>query len=325
MTYNKDEALVSILIPTYNREKYIAEALDSALAQTYENIEIIVSDNASTDRTVDIVNEYIKRDARIRLFQNEENVGPVLNWKVCLDQACGVYSKILWSDDLIAPDYLVKTIGLFEEEGELAFVFTKVQVGETLNKIESTLYNAFETTGIYPSSDFVNGIMQQAPLPCSPGCAIFKTKVLKNSFVMENDLFVNRYLENGAGPDLLMFLMAARLVPMFGYISDPLSFFRDHAASITIASDSQQLGLDYARAIIWYLYHFEGKEMAVRYWVYTFKKKKLYRNKDRTLLRGFLFLDQVMRRSVGQHFYLFISCWCLRSKQYLKAIQYNGV
>ena len=73
--------LVSIIIPTFNRQSFIAESIDSSLDQDYGNIEIIITDNASSDDTVKIVKEYVKRDSRVKLFCQKKNLGPVLNWK----------------------------------------------------------------------------------------------------------------------------------------------------------------------------------------------------------------------------------------------------
>ena len=69
---------ISVCIPVYNREKYIAQCIESVLAQDYKNIEIIISDNCSTDGTVDIINGYLK-DKRIRFYRNETNIGMLSN------------------------------------------------------------------------------------------------------------------------------------------------------------------------------------------------------------------------------------------------------
>ena len=74
---------VSILIPTYNSEKYIEETIESALVQTYKNFEIIIVDNASNDNTFKIMQEYAKKHDNIKIFKNEENIGPIKNWMKC--------------------------------------------------------------------------------------------------------------------------------------------------------------------------------------------------------------------------------------------------
>lgn len=95
----KNNPLVSILIPTYNREKYLAEALDSALAQTYKNIEIIVHDDASTDSTPSLLKKY--SDPRLRIIRTEDNHGMLGGWNYIVSKARGEYIKFLASDDLL--------------------------------------------------------------------------------------------------------------------------------------------------------------------------------------------------------------------------------
>lgn len=77
--------LVSICIPTYNREKYLKHTIESALKQTYSNIEIIVSDNASDDNTVNLVKSF--KDKRIHLIVQKKNIGMVPNWNACIKKA----------------------------------------------------------------------------------------------------------------------------------------------------------------------------------------------------------------------------------------------
>jgi glycosyltransferase involved in cell wall biosynthesis len=91
--------LVTIAIPTYNRAEYLAHALESAVKQTYQNIEIIVSDNCSTDCTENVVRGF--NDPRIKYFKQKKNVGPDPNWNFCLQHATGMFFLLLQDDDLI--------------------------------------------------------------------------------------------------------------------------------------------------------------------------------------------------------------------------------
>lgn len=93
--------LVSILIPTYNRANYLGEAIDSALSQTYKNIEIIVHDDASTDGTPELLKRY--HDPRLRVIRTEDNHGMLGGWNYIVKQAKGDYIKFLASDDLLEP------------------------------------------------------------------------------------------------------------------------------------------------------------------------------------------------------------------------------
>lgn len=292
--------LVSILIPTYNRQDFIAETLESALSQTYSNIEVIVCDNASSDRTPEIVQGYVAKDSRVKFYRNDANLGPVLNWEECLKRATGEYTHILWSDDLIEPLFLEKTLALFQQKTDLAFVFSKVKLGPTPENLTHICYDSFKKTGIYPSVEFVKGFLTKRDLPYSPACAVFKTKILKQSFVKENEFFENRYLENGAGPDLLMFLLATTQASYFGYCELPLSYFRAHPKSITVSSNFTQLMYDYRKAIFWFFERSYGRKIAIKYWCYVFRERRLYSRKRRSF--AFYFMP---RSSVISFFELF--------------------
>lgn len=93
---------VSICIPLFNAEEHIAETLESAFAQSFENIEVIVVDNASTDRSVEIVRSF--DDERLTLHQNDENIGAERNFNRALGLARGDFVKLLCSDDVLFTD-----------------------------------------------------------------------------------------------------------------------------------------------------------------------------------------------------------------------------
>jgi glycosyltransferase involved in cell wall biosynthesis len=95
------QPIVSVLMTAYNREKYIGEAIESVLASTLSDFELIVVDDVSTDRTVEIVKQYAARDPRVRLFINEKNLGDYPNRNMAASYARGKYIKYLDADDLI--------------------------------------------------------------------------------------------------------------------------------------------------------------------------------------------------------------------------------
>ena len=99
-------ATVSIRVPTYNGSQYLGPCLDSALAQTCADFELVVVDNGSTDATPDIVRRYAETDARIRVWWAERNLGLVANWNRCVELARGEWVKFLCQDDLLEPSCL---------------------------------------------------------------------------------------------------------------------------------------------------------------------------------------------------------------------------
>jgi glycosyltransferase involved in cell wall biosynthesis len=96
-----ENPLISILMTAYNREAYIAEAIESVLSSTYRNFELIIVDDCSKDRTVEISRSYEKNDNRIKVFVNKINLGDYPNRNHALEYASGKYIKYLDSDDLI--------------------------------------------------------------------------------------------------------------------------------------------------------------------------------------------------------------------------------
>lgn len=107
---------VGIGMPVFNGEKHIALALDSILAQTFGDFELVVSDNASTDRTADICTEYARRDRRIRYVRNAENLGASRNYNRVFE-LCAARDYFRWNahDDLIAPTYLEKCVKTLDQ------------------------------------------------------------------------------------------------------------------------------------------------------------------------------------------------------------------
>jgi len=113
--------LVSIILPTFNGERYIRQAIDSILAQSYDNWELIVQDNASTDRTASIVKEF--KDNRIKYDVNPKNVGMAANFNLGIRRAKGEYLSLFSDDDRMLPDYLEKQIAHLEANPQIGFSF----------------------------------------------------------------------------------------------------------------------------------------------------------------------------------------------------------
>lgn len=105
-TKNKLETKISVIIPVYNKGKYLARCLDSVLKQTYTNFEIVAIDDCSTDNSLEILKEYEKKDPRIKLLINKENLGVCLSSNKCIDFAKGQYIARLDADDIMPPTRL---------------------------------------------------------------------------------------------------------------------------------------------------------------------------------------------------------------------------
>lgn len=104
--------LVSICIPVYNGQDFLAAALDSALAQTYRNVEILIVEDGSSDASVAIAAHYAERYPSVRLIANPQNYGLVGNWNRCVELARGTWIKFLFQDDLLSPDCVARLLEL---------------------------------------------------------------------------------------------------------------------------------------------------------------------------------------------------------------------
>lgn len=117
--------LCSIAIPTYNREDLVRGAIESALASTRQDIEVLVIDNCSEDRTVEVARSY--DDPRLRVVVNDSNLGLFGNFNRCIELSVGKYVCILCSDDRVRPDFLDKAIAAMELHPECGLLNTRAQ------------------------------------------------------------------------------------------------------------------------------------------------------------------------------------------------------
>lgn len=113
---------VSVGMPVYNGAKYIQEALDSLLAQTHQKIEIIISDNASTDATESICRRYAAQDTRIKYFRQSENLGAVANFQFVLNKASGKFFMWAACDDIWSDDWIKALLdAILKTDAKMAF------------------------------------------------------------------------------------------------------------------------------------------------------------------------------------------------------------
>ena len=111
-------------MPVYNGAKFIREALDSLLAQTFTDFELIISDNASTDGTESICREYADKDKRVRYVRQAQNLGAAANFKFVLDDAVGEYFMWAAADDVWLPTFVMVCAGLLAKETNSGMAIT---------------------------------------------------------------------------------------------------------------------------------------------------------------------------------------------------------
>jgi len=178
---------VCICIPAYNASQTIIETLESILAQTYTNIDILVVDNASTDNTVDIINNYVNKDKRVKLFAFNENVGGEGNFTRCIQLATGDYTAIYHSDDSYLNTMVERQVAFLERYKEAGAVFTlatdiddkgkRIKVRTIPNKL------IIKEHGIYNFDEIFKMILKYGNFLICPS-AMVRTEIYKQEIGM---------------------------------------------------------------------------------------------------------------------------------------------
>jgi len=161
-----NQPLVSILIPNYNYGRYLRQCLDSAILQPYSNIEIIISDNASTDDSWNIIVEYTKKyPDKVIPIRNRSNFGPNKNFENCYDNINGKYFFILCSDDAIKPKFIEKSVQALEAHNSAGFAMAHRCIIDENGLIsdEPPFYNQ---SCIIPGAEQAAVFMMAAVNPC---------------------------------------------------------------------------------------------------------------------------------------------------------------
>lgn len=147
MHENIEHPLVSVLMTSFNRSDFIAEAIESILASTYQNFELIIVDDVSTDDTYNIAKAYERKDERVKVFLNEANLGDYANRNQAASYASGKYLKYLDSDDTIYPEGLAYCVQQMElhplSSFGIAMPDEKAESDAILMESESVVYNQF--------------------------------------------------------------------------------------------------------------------------------------------------------------------------------------
>lgn len=170
---------VSIGLPIYNGEAYLRLALDSLLAQTYTDFELILTDNASTDGTEAICREYAARDSRIRYHRMERNVGGAANHNYTVKAARGEYFKWGAYDDLCEPTLLEECIAVLDRHPDVMLAYPQVVHIDADGKVIEHYDSGFHLV----SADPVERLRKffKAPVKCSPIYGVMRLAMLRST------------------------------------------------------------------------------------------------------------------------------------------------
>jgi glycosyltransferase involved in cell wall biosynthesis len=184
---------ISIGLPVYNGERYLRQALDAILSQTFADFELIISDNASTDSTPDICKSYAAKDARVRYFRNSSNIGISRNFNRVFELSSGgEYFKWCAHDDLIAPDVVQKCVEYLDQNPEIVLCYPKsIDIDEDGNAFRYYTYK-LRTDSPKASERFYDLMWYEHP--CFQLFAVVRTSALRKTPLHEHYPSADRVL-----------------------------------------------------------------------------------------------------------------------------------
>lgn len=141
-------------LPVYNGARFLAASLDSLLAQTFQDFELVVSDNGSTDGTPEVVRAYAARDPRIRYVRHERNAGSIRNHNFVLEQARGRYFKWVSDDDVYGPELLDRCVGVLRSRPDVVAAHAWVRYIDQDGRVTREVPYTLATEAERPSDRF---------------------------------------------------------------------------------------------------------------------------------------------------------------------------
>jgi glycosyltransferase involved in cell wall biosynthesis len=203
---NNGEVLVSVLMTAYNREKFIAHAIESVLSSTYKNFELIIVDDCSTDNTISIAQEFAAKDKRVYILKNEYNLTQFPNRNKAAVFAKGKYIKYVDSDDTIYPwslQYCVEMMEKYPDAG-MGVLYLKNEIADEY---------------LVPERAIKKNYFQSTILNIGPGATILRTELFRKA-----DYYTVNY---GIPSDMYFNLKMANLYPVV-LLKKNFFFYRTH-------------------------------------------------------------------------------------------------
>jgi len=219
---------VSVLIPTYRYGRFLSEAIESVLAQTFTDFELIVSDDASADDSAAIIQHYAAKDSRIRAHLHRDNLGMVSNWNWCLREARGEYVKFVFGDDMLcSPHSLGAMVQALEAEPRASLVASaRTIIDETSDPI--ALWDELGDSGYYSGEEVIaQCFARDRNLVGEPSAVLFRRSAAGRGFdptlrqLVDEELWFHLLEDSG-----------------MVYTSEPLCAFRQHGAQQTVVNQA---------------------------------------------------------------------------------------
>ena len=236
----KDSPRLSIGLPVFNGEKYLRQAIESVLAQTYTDFKLIISDNSSTDRTKEICIEYTKKDKRISYHRSRVNRGAAWNWNRVFDLSSGVYFKWVAHDDTMDPEFLSKCINVLEQDQSIVLCHCRNAIINRYDKLVGK-YDVGTITDSHKPHERFRQLLQEKGTPW----LIF-------GVIRRDALSKTRVFQNYIGSDWNL-LAEISLIGRIFEIQEYLFFRRSHSEAYTNSHYSKHVRIhDYRTETIWW-------------------------------------------------------------------------
>jgi glycosyltransferase involved in cell wall biosynthesis len=217
---------ISVTLPVYNGERYLSHAIESILGQTFPDLELIISDNASTDATEEICRGFETQDRRVRYLRQPKNIGASPNFNICYQLASSEYFKWAAHDDFLEPEYLAECIRLLDANPDAVLCQSLVRLVDDEDRAVEA-FRAVEPAAASP--DLVERFAARMRNPrCLDIWGVIRRSALQNSVLIGSYVGMDRAL-----------LLELALRGRFLAIDRPLFSNRDHPERATRVTRTQ--------------------------------------------------------------------------------------
>lgn len=227
---------VSICLPVFNGEKYLRQAIESVLAQSHANFELLIADDCSTDSTAEVCSHYVELDSRIVYWRNSENLGLFANYNECMSRISGDYVKLFAQDDLLHPAIVAKQLRVLKENSNVSLVnCARTKIGSDGNSLSSQTaldkkcQQPYDGDTILPREQIIASVLRER-INClgEPSSMMFRSDCaalkFNTNFEQLGDLeYAFRILSNGD----------------WYFISTPLCSFRVHSDGMSAFNNNR--------------------------------------------------------------------------------------
>lgn len=276
MIKEENKGLVSVIIPNYNHSRYLKERIESVLNQTYENFEIIILDDCSTDNSVEIIEQYRENNKVRSVIINDVNSGSTFKqWQKGFMYATGEYIWIAESDDIAHPDFLKTIIDRMSEDENIVLGFSSMyRIDENGNNQGVINLTTRGGKHIMRGEDFIRNNMLFGCHILNASSAIFRRKALQRVSPEYTD-----YVGSG---DYLFWIEIARQGNVVK-VNQPLDYFRNHSNKVTPRVVATGIQFEEVHRIVEHIYSLGyctklKKTIIAGFWLRKIRKCKIFKN-----------------------------------------------